>query len=131
MQALRRAIARSIGLGGAELAVLLAIWRLERAGPVGIKGLAGHLHVSGPHITDEVKRLVRLRYLQKSPDPADMRALSLKLTKKGSKLLASLAPTLDEINRQLFEGMTAKDMQAQRIFFRRLIERSAVCINRL
>jgi DNA-binding MarR family transcriptional regulator len=131
MQALRRAIARSIGLGGAELAVLLAIWRLERAGPVGIKGLAGHLHVSGPHITDEVKRLVRLRYLQKSPDPADMRALSLKLTKKGSKLLASLAPTLDEINRHLFEGMTAKDMRAQRTFFRRLIERSAVCIDRL
>jgi DNA-binding MarR family transcriptional regulator len=60
-----------------------------------------------------------------------MRALSLKLTKKGSKLLASLAPTLDEINRHLFESMTAKDMRAQRIFFRRLIERSAVCINRL
>jgi MarR family transcriptional regulator, organic hydroperoxide resistance regulator len=131
MQALRRAIARSIGLGGAEFAVLLAIWRLERPGPIGIKGLADHLHVSGPHITDEVKRLVRLGYLQKSPDPADLRALSLKLTKQGTKLLASLAPTLEEINRHLFEGMTAKGMRAQRTFFRRLIERSAVCINRL
>jgi DNA-binding MarR family transcriptional regulator len=131
MQALRRAIARSIGLGGSEFAVLLAIWHLERPGPIGIKGLADHLHVSGPHITDEVKRLVQLRYLQKSPDPADLRALSLKLTKRGTKLLASLAPTLDEINRHLFEGMTAKDMRAQRTFFRRLIERSATCINRL
>jgi MarR family transcriptional regulator, organic hydroperoxide resistance regulator len=131
MQALRRAIARSIGLGGAEFAVLLAIWRLERPGPIGIKGLADHLHVSGPHITDEVTRLARLGYLQKSPDPADLRALSLKLTKQGTKLLASLAPTLDEINRHLFEGMTAKDMRAQRIFFRRLIERSATCISRL
>jgi MarR family transcriptional regulator, organic hydroperoxide resistance regulator len=131
MQALRRAIARSIGLSGAEFAVLLAIWRLERPGPIGIKGLAEHLHVSGPHITDEVKRLVRLRYLEKSPDPADMRALSLKLTKEGAKLLASLAPTLDDINRHLFEGMTAKHMQTQRAFFRRLIERSAICINKL
>jgi DNA-binding MarR family transcriptional regulator len=131
MQALRRAIARSVGLGGAELAILLAIWRLERPGPIGIKGLAGHLHVSGPHITDEVKRLVRLRYLQKSPDPADMRALSLKLTKQGADLLASLAPALDEINRHLFEGLAAKDMRAQRTFFRRLIERSAGCIDRL
>jgi DNA-binding MarR family transcriptional regulator len=131
MQALRRAIARSVGLGGAELAVLLAIWRLQRPGPIGIKGLAEHLHVSGPHITEEVKRLVRLGYLQKSPDPADMRALSLKLTKHGSKLLASLAPTLDEINRLLFEGMTAGHMRAQRAFFRRLIERSVICINRL
>jgi DNA-binding MarR family transcriptional regulator len=131
MQALRRAIARSIGLGGAEFAVLLAIWRLERPGPIGIKGLAEHLHVSGPHITDEVEKLARLGYLQKSPDPADMRALSLKLTKQGSRLLASLASTLDDINRHLFEGMTAKDMRGQRIFFRRLIERSAICINRL
>jgi DNA-binding MarR family transcriptional regulator len=131
MQALRRAIARSVGLGGAEFAVLLAIRRLQRLGPIGIKGLAEHLHVSGPHITDEVTRLVRLGYLQKSPDPADMRALSLKLTKHGSKLLASLAPTLDEINRLLFEGMTAGNMRAQRAFFRRLIERSAICINRL
>src|SRR5215470_18511277 len=131
MQALRRAIARSIGLGGAELAILLAIWRLERPGPIGIKGLADHLHVAGPHITDEVKSLVRLGYLQKSPDPADMRALSLNLTKQGTKLLASLAPTLDEINRLLFEGMPAKDMRAQRTFFRRLIERSAICISRL
>jgi DNA-binding MarR family transcriptional regulator len=131
MQALRRAIARSIGVGGAEFAVLLAIWRLERPGPIGIKGLADHLHVSGPHITDEVKRLVRLGYLQKSPDPADLRALSLKLTKRGTKLLASLAPTLDEINRHLFEGMTARDMRSQRTFFRRLIARSATCISRL
>ena len=131
MQALRRAIARSIGLSGAEFAVLLAIWRLERPGPIGIKGLAEHLHVSGPHITDEVKRLVRLRYLEKSPNPADMRALSLKLTKKGAKLLASLAPTLDDINRHLFEGTTGEHMRAQRTFFRRLIERSAVCINKL
>jgi MarR family transcriptional regulator, organic hydroperoxide resistance regulator len=131
MQALRRAIARSIGLSGAEFAVLLAIWRLERPGPIGIKGLAEHLHVSGPHITDEVKRLVRLRYLEKSPDPADMRALSLKLTKQGAKLLASLAPALDEINRHLFEGMTGEHMRAQRAFFRRLIERSAMCIKKL
>jgi MarR family transcriptional regulator, organic hydroperoxide resistance regulator len=131
MQALRRAIARSVGLGGAELAVLLAIWRLERLGPIGIKGVAEHLHVAGPHITHEVTRLVRLGYLQKSPDPADMRALSLKLTKHGAKLLASLAPALDEINRLLFEGMTAGHMRAQRAFFRRLIERSAICINRL
>jgi DNA-binding MarR family transcriptional regulator len=131
MQALRRAIARSIGLGGAQFAVLLAIWRLERQGPIGIKGLAEHLHVSGPHITDEVTRLVRLGYLQKSPDPADMRALSLKLTPPGAKLLASLAPALDEINRLLFEGMTAGHMRAQRAFFRRLIERSAICIDRL
>ncbi len=131
MQSLRRAIARSVGLGGAEFAILLAIWRLERPGPIGIKGLAEQLHVAGPHITDEVTRLVRLGYLQKSSDPRDSRAISLKLTRRGSGLLTSLAPALDRINLHLFEGMSANDMRALRMLFQRLINRSAAAIDQL
>jgi len=131
MQSLRRAIARSVGLGGAELAVLLAVWQLEQLGPIGIKGIAGHLHVAGPHITDEVTRLVQLGYLQKSADTRDTRAVVLKLTKRGKKLLASLTATLDEINLNLFAGFTADDMQALRTLFQRLIHRSATSIEQL
>jgi MarR family transcriptional regulator, organic hydroperoxide resistance regulator len=131
MQALRRAIARSIGLGGTEFAILLAIWRLGRPGPIGIKGLAEHLHVAGPHITDEVARLVRLRYLHKSPDLRDTRAVNLKLTRQGTALLASLAPVLERINLHLFEGVTSKDMRVLRILFQSLIDRSATSIDQL
>ena len=131
MQALRRAIARSVGLGGTEFAILLAIWRLGRPSPIGIKGLAEHLHVAGPHITDEVTRLVRLGYLHKSPDLRDTRAVDLKLTRQGVAILASLAPALDKINLHLFEGVTARDMRVLRILFQRLIDRSASSIYQL
>jgi DNA-binding MarR family transcriptional regulator len=131
MQALRRAIARSVGLGGTGFAILLAIWHLNRPGPIGIKGLAEHLHLAGPHITDEVTRLVRLRYLHKSADLKDTRAVNLILTRQGAALLASLAPVLDEINLHLFEGVTARDMRVLRILFRRLIDRSAGSIEQL
>jgi DNA-binding MarR family transcriptional regulator len=131
MQSLRRAIARSVGLGGAELAVLLAVWRLEQLGPIGIKGIAGHLHVAGPHVTDEVVRLVHVGYLQKSQDSRDTRAVVLNLTKRGKKLLASLKPTLDEINLTLFAGITADDMRVLRNLFRRLIHGSAISIEQL
>jgi DNA-binding MarR family transcriptional regulator len=131
MQSLRRAIARSVGLGGAELAVLLAVWRLAQEGPVGIKGIAGHLHVAGPHVTDEVARMVELGYLQKLTDARDTRAVVLKLTSRANSMLTSLAPTLDEINRNLFEGVTADDMQVLRALFQRLIDRSATSIDQL
>jgi DNA-binding MarR family transcriptional regulator len=131
MQSLRRAIARSVGLGGTEFAILLAIWHLGRPGPIGIKGLAEHLHVAGPHITDEVTRLVRLGYLHKSPDLRDTRAINLRLTRQGTALLASLAPVLDNINLHLFEGVTATEMRVLRIIFQRLIDRSASSIEQL
>jgi DNA-binding MarR family transcriptional regulator len=129
MQSLRRAIARSIGLGGTEFAILLAIWRLGRPGSIGIKGLAEQLHVAGPHVTEEVTRLVQPGYLRKSPDLRDTRAIIVKLSSKGTTLLASLAPVLDRINLHLFEGVTTKDML--RILFQRLIDRSASSVYQL
>jgi DNA-binding MarR family transcriptional regulator len=131
MQSLRRAIARSVDLGGTELAILLAIWRLGEPGSIGIKGLAGHLHVAGPHITDEVARLVRIGYLDKSVDPEDSRAIRLTLSKSGQSALESLAPVLDQVNRRLFEGLTAKEMRTLRLLFQRLIERSASSIEQV
>ncbi len=128
MQSLRKAIARSVNIGSTELAILLAIWRLKRPKSIGIKTLAQHLHVAGPHITDEVAGLVRRGYLKKTIDPDDTRAVNLNLTQPGLSLLMSLAPDLSRINQILFEGMTMKDMLRMRQHYKNLIERSAVCI---
>jgi DNA-binding MarR family transcriptional regulator len=131
MQALRRAIGKSINLGSVELAIMLAIWRLKPTEKIGIKSLAEHLHVAGPHITDEVTRLVRRKYLRKSVDSGDRRAVNLELTDKALALLASLAPMLDRINTHLFRGVTDRDTRILRASFQKLIERSASAINLL
>lgn len=125
MQALRRAIGKSIGLGSMELAILLALWRLRPRTDVGIKFLAEHLHVAGPHITDEVSRLVRRKYLLKAADPLDKRAVNLRLTGKALALLGAVAPDLDKINAHLFEGVKTRDFRILRSSFQRLILRSA------
>ena len=105
--------------------------RLAPAGPVGIKRLAGHLHVAGPHVTDEAARLVALGYLRKATDRRDARAIDLRLTGRGRALLTSLAPTLEQINFGLFEGMTTVDLRRLRLLFLRLIDRSASAADRL
>ena len=125
MQALRRAIGKSVNLGSMELAILLALWRLQPRNDIGVKVLMEHLHVAGPHITDEVSRLVRRNYLHKSVNRRDKRAVNLRLTAKALSLLSALAPHLDKINSHLFEGVTAREIQVLRSAFQRLIIRSA------
>lgn len=128
MQALRRAIGKAVNLGSVELAIMLAIWRSKPGDKIGIKSLAEHLHVAGPHITDEVVRLVSRRYLRKSIDPADRRALNLELTDKALAMLAALAPVLDRINAHLFQDISERDRRFLRASFQKLTERSASAI---
>lgn len=131
MQSLRRAIARSRNLGGAELAILLAVWHLGRHQPVGIKALAAHLHVAGTNVTIETTSLVRKRLLSKFIDERDGRAVVLELTPRGQALLADLTPILDDINEDLFGGMSPAEMRRLRPFLQRLIDASARSVERL
>jgi DNA-binding MarR family transcriptional regulator len=110
---------------------LLAVWRLRGSRPTGIKALAQHLHVAGPHVTDEVAGLVRRGYLAKEIDKKDNRAVSLTLTPRGQQTLKSLAPHLDRVNQTLFDGMNNRDMLLLRQHFQTLISRSAACIAEL
>jgi DNA-binding MarR family transcriptional regulator len=122
MQSLRKAIARSRGLGGTELAILLSVWHLGQRAPVGIKALAAHLHVAGPNITIEVATLVKKGLLTKVVDERDTRAIVLKLTRAGSSTLTQLSPLLATINDDLFKGLNTAEIRRLRSFFVRLIE---------
>jgi DNA-binding MarR family transcriptional regulator len=130
MQSLRKAIARTRGLGGTQLAILLSLSHLARDGPVGIKGLAEHLHVAGPHITAEVTELLRKDLVAKGIDPRDSRAITLSLSKNGAALLNDLSPVLTAVNKELFD-MDETDLAQTRIFLRRLIEGSTRSIRQL
>ncbi len=131
MQSLRKAIARTRGLGGTELAILLAVWHLGQRAPIGIKALAAHLHVAGSNLTNEVAGLVQKGLLSKVVDSRDTRAIVLQLTPKGSGLLVNLTPELAAINDDLFENMDTAEMKYLQAFFLRLIDSSARSTERL
>lgn len=123
MQSLRRGIARTLGIGGTELAILLAVARLAPEGPVGVRRVADHLHVAAAHITTEVNALVQRNLLRKAASPTDSRAVQLSLTASGRRLLHGLVPALARVNTALFDGVSPDDMARSQVFFRQLIER--------
>ena len=59
MQTVRDAVAERLGVSGPQSGILLAIWELQGGDGVGVKRIAGHLHVSGAFVTAETGRLAR------------------------------------------------------------------------
>ncbi len=121
MQSLRRAIARRIGLGGAELGILLSVGRLAPQGAVNVRQVADHLHVASTHITTEVNTLVAKGLLEKQASEQDSRAVELSVTTTGAELLASIGPNLQMINEALFDHPSPKAIAEQRRFLQRIL----------
>jgi MarR family transcriptional regulator, organic hydroperoxide resistance regulator len=108
MQALRRLTAQPFGLSSTELAVMIAVAKLN-TNP-SIRRIADHLRVSASNVTADVGRLTRARLLTKLPDPDDARAIQVALTAKGEKLIRQIAPALRAVNDRVFAGLSGQDM---------------------
>ena len=132
MQAVRRALGKSTGLTGAEIAMLLALRRLSGstggAGSVGVRALAEHLHVAGPHVTSEVGKLVEAGLVEKRVDPSDNRAVDIQLTGEGRRALRRLTPKVRAANDVLFAGMSQAEMIHVSRFLARIVATSAAAV---
>jgi MarR family transcriptional regulator, organic hydroperoxide resistance regulator len=119
MQNLRRTTAKPLGISSTELAVMMAVAKIN-SNP-SIRRIADHLHVSASNVTADVGKLVRAKYLTKVPDPEDARALKVALTSKGTKLIQDMAPALRAVNDRLFANMSKKDMMTLTQLLRQII----------
>ena len=89
---------------------------------LGIKTLAGQLHVAAANVTAEVGKLVKKGILDKQPHPKDSRAVLIRLTAEGTAILHELTPLLRRINDRLFSGNRARDMDAVANFLRHIAD---------
>lgn len=132
MLAVRRALGKATGLTGAEIAVLLAIRRLTAGNDtVGVRAIAEHLHVAGPHVTAETAKLVEAGLVEKRVDKADNRAVDIKLTADGRQALRRLTPLVRAANDVLFAGMSQAEMEHAHRFLRRIASNSAGAVQRI
>ena len=122
LQAMRRDLAKALGVSVAEFSVLTGLMVLERQEKsVRVRTVADHLRVSAPQVTALVGKLQAGGWLQKETDPDDSRAVSLTLTDKTRQRLSDFAPYLREINDRWFAGAPKQEVAAVRVFLRRLV----------
>ncbi|GEP03049.1 MarR family winged helix-turn-helix transcriptional regulator [Methylobacterium oxalidis] len=89
------AAAGGAGLNPAQAQVLA----LLAARPAGLrpKAIAAHLAVSAPSMADTLSALERKQLLQRTPDPADARAVIARLTEEGGALGRTLASATSHV----------------------------------
>jgi DNA-binding MarR family transcriptional regulator len=132
MLAVRRGLGRATGLTGSEIAMLLAIRRLSSDGTtIGVRAIAEHLHVAGPHVTAEIAKLWEAGLVEKRVDKLDSRAVDIRLTAEGRQSLRRLTPLVRAANDVLFAGMDEAEMIHVHRFLRRIVSNSAQAVTRL
>ncbi len=133
MLAVRRGLGKATGLTGSEIAMLLAIRRLSSSGvgSVGVRAIAEHLHVAGPHVTAETAKLVEAGLVEKRVDASDNRAVDIRLTAEGRQMLRKLTPLVRAANDVLFAGMSQTEMEHVHRFLKRIVDTSAEAVRRL
>lgn len=109
LQQIRSRFAACIGLSGPQYTILITIRQLQSRGDVGIGHVADHLALTPTFVTNETKKLVDRGMVEKTPDPADLRRVKLRVTALGEDRLHDLVNVQQPVNDQLFEPVTSSN----------------------
>ena len=121
----RKAIARQVGVTGAQYSVMMAILHLEGEDGISIGGLAEHLEVTGPHITGEVRKLAARGLVRKLANPRDSRGVQVRLSGIGRKRLLDAFAYIRDVNNILFDHVPVQEFRALSRFYEKFIGNTA------
>ena len=121
LQRLRRLIAASVGLNSAEYSIVAALYRLGPNSSIRIKEIADYLHMAPENVTTAVGKLVASKWIIKTLDPQDQRAVTLRLHRTARKRLDKLTDELGDVNDVWFKEMTAAEIQVLITFLKRVL----------
>jgi DNA-binding MarR family transcriptional regulator len=85
---------------------------LLRSAGRGASELARHMGVGLPTVSEALKRLERLGYVERARSTRDRRALSLKLTRRGAEALAGTSVLDHERLRAALERLTREERRS-------------------
>jgi len=120
--------ARRIGLAGTEYTILISIAHLSQDGPVNVKSVAEHLHVTTGFITNTTRKLQTRGLVKKTQDKTDKRKTILTVTDRGIALLEELAPFQRQVNDAEFGALSRAEFLQLSDAIERLVQSSESAI---
>lgn len=96
------------GLKNTDLRILAMLGAYQ---PISVNEISRKAHIDKAWISRSSRDLLRRKLITKSAHPADSRASSLALTKKGEALLRKIAPVAQEYQRELLQGQRSRDVE--------------------
>ncbi|MDE3108932.1 MAG: winged helix-turn-helix transcriptional regulator [Acidobacteriota bacterium] len=99
---------RRFGVKLTELRILIILGAFHS---ISVNEISRRTHIDKAWISRSLRGLLGRKLIKRTPHPADNRASSLSLTKKGEELLRRIAPVAEEYQRQLLEGQKSRDVE--------------------
>lgn len=96
------------GIKLTELRILIILGAFQS---ISVNEISRRTHVDKAWISRSLRGLLRRKLIKKTAHPADSRASSLTLTKKGEALLREIAPVAEDYQRQLLQGQLGSDVE--------------------
>lgn len=124
MQHVRDDMAARIGVTGPQYNILMFVAHFAGDEGVSVKDTAEHLHVSGAFVTGEVKKLIRVDFLEKETDAVDRRRVRLRLTATGRRQVEAISPALRELNDSFFGALSEVEFSRLSQIAARLVDGS-------
>jgi MarR family transcriptional regulator, organic hydroperoxide resistance regulator len=129
LESIRQEFGAHIGLTGIQYTILISVAHMQGASGLGVNAVAQHLSLSGPFVTIEVGKLVKLDLLTKRTNPDDRRRVLLQTTPKADALLAALTPVQQEVNDVLFDPLSARQFDAMHGLGKQLVDSASKALS--
>jgi DNA-binding MarR family transcriptional regulator len=118
---IRNAIAARVGVSGTQYTMLMSVLHLQGVEGISIGALAGHLEVTGPHVTGEIRKLAALGLVRKVANPSDRRGVLVRLSAEGRRRLLRAFAFVRGVNDRLFAQVTGAEFEASVGFNRKFV----------
>lgn len=122
VHSVRNKFAELIELSGVQYTTLVSIAHLEPTQNVSVKVVAEHLHLSGAFLTTVTNQLEAKGLIRKTRDKSDKRRLSLSTTAQCRRALETLSPVQQQVNDELFAGLTTREFRTLAEIISRLVD---------
>ena len=124
-------LASQLGVSPPQYNILMVIAQYQHPEGVSLSEVAKHLHVSIAHITNEIKKLGELGWVEINVNPKDRRARLVKIHQEVEKQFIQLGNYQRSTNNSLFANLSKSEFQQMRRILTKLIDDFASTIEKL
>ena len=122
LEVARQNLAQKIGVTPPQYNILMVIAQYQDKSGLRLTEVADHLHVTTSHVTNEVKKLEKSKWLSVVISPIDKRARLVKINHAAENKIFSLGGHQRGVNNHLFRNLTKSNFEKISIIMAKLVE---------
>ncbi|MGE5124027.1 MAG: MarR family winged helix-turn-helix transcriptional regulator [Acidobacteriaceae bacterium] len=111
---------------GLTMAQMGTLFHIHRMGACGVSDIGSHLGVTNSAASQMLERLVQLKLITRTEDPADRRVKQIVLTDKGLQVLRGSSKANQEWLEHIARSMTEDEREQVRLALATLIDKSSL-----